>query len=66
MPAFNVVVALPVLIFMFKETKGLTLEEIDHMFSQYSLGDSPGLTEKEVEIAEKHSAYLQEEDKVGV
>lgn len=54
------------LILTFKETKGLTLEEIDHMFSQYSLGDSPGLTEKEVEIAERRSEYMQEEDTARV
>lgn len=36
--AFDLVITLPVLVLLFKETKGLTLEEIDVMFGGRALG----------------------------
>lgn len=56
-------VTLPVLIFMFKETKGKTLEEIDDMFSQYSVNDSSGLPEKDMGIVDEHSEQVTEKNR---
>lgn len=44
--AFNLVVTLPVLIVMFQETKGKSLEEIDLMFGDRALGNLPTDIEK--------------------
>ncbi|KAH7185625.1 general substrate transporter [Fusarium flagelliforme] len=45
--AFNIVITLPTLIFAFRETKGLSLEEIDLMFGDRALGNLPGDLEKD-------------------
>ncbi|WZH49005.1 general substrate transporter [Fusarium acuminatum] len=45
--AFNLVITLPVLIFSFRETKGLSLEEIDLMFGDRALGNLPADIEKD-------------------
>lgn len=47
--AFDLVVTLPCLWFFFKETKGLTLEEIDVMFGGRALGMLRDDLEKSVE-----------------
>jgi hypothetical protein len=39
--AWNLCVTLPVLVIFFKETKGLSLEEIDLMFGERALGALP-------------------------
>lgn len=39
--AWNVVITIPVIFFFFKETKGLSLEEIDLMFGDRALGALP-------------------------
>lgn len=44
--AWNVVVTLPVLIYFFKETKGLSLEEIDLLFGDRALGNLANDIEK--------------------
>lgn len=49
--AFNLVVTLPTIWFMFKETKQLTLEEIDLLFGDRALGALPdNLDDKERQI----------------
>ncbi|KAF5640977.1 uncharacterized protein FTJAE_4275 [Fusarium tjaetaba] len=45
--AFNLVITLPTLIFAFRETKGLSLEEIDLMFGDRALGNLPADIEKD-------------------
>ncbi|KAF4346013.1 hypothetical protein FBEOM_35 [Fusarium beomiforme] len=45
--AFNLVVTLPTLILAFRETKGLSLEEIDLMFGDRALGNLPADIEKD-------------------
>ncbi|KAF5021075.1 hypothetical protein F66182_6908 [Fusarium sp. NRRL 66182] len=45
--AFNLVVTLPVLILFFRETKGLSLEEIDLMFGDRALGNLAADIEKD-------------------
>ncbi|OBS23730.1 hypothetical protein FPOA_04278 [Fusarium poae] len=45
--AFNIVVTLPTLIFAFRETKGLSLEEIDLLFGDRALGNLPADIEKD-------------------
>ncbi|KAJ4005105.1 hypothetical protein NW766_011251 [Fusarium irregulare] len=45
--AFNIIITLPTLIFAFRETKGLSLEEIDLMFGDRALGNLPGDLEKD-------------------
>ncbi|KAM0381501.1 hypothetical protein ACHAPY_004654 [Fusarium culmorum] len=45
--AFNIVVTLPTLIFAFRETKGLSLEEIDLLFGGRALGNLPADIEKD-------------------
>ncbi|KAJ4263917.1 hypothetical protein NW762_005955 [Fusarium torreyae] len=45
--AFNVVITLPTLILAFRETKGLSLEEIDLMFGDRALGNLPDDIEKD-------------------
>ncbi|KAK2606435.1 hypothetical protein QQS21_003128 [Conoideocrella luteorostrata] len=40
--AFNLVVTLPTICLLFKETKGKSLEEIDLMFGERALGNLPG------------------------
>ncbi|KAG5806649.1 hypothetical protein H9Q74_009492 [Fusarium xylarioides] len=44
---FNLVITLPTLIFAFRETKGLSLEEIDLMFGDRALGNLPADIEKD-------------------
>ena len=53
------VVTLPVLIIFFKETKGMSLEEIDLMFGGRALGTLPSDLEKTV--AEKNAVGHHEE-----
>lgn len=49
--AWNLVITLPVIWFFFKETKGLSLEEIDLMFGSRALGALPSdLDEKKEEV----------------
>lgn len=45
--AFNVVVTIPTIFFTFKETKGLSLEEIDVLFGERASGALPKDPEKE-------------------
>ncbi|KAF4966086.1 hypothetical protein FSARC_6212 [Fusarium sarcochroum] len=45
--AFNVVITLPTLILVFRETKGMSLEEIDLMFGDRALGNLPADIEKD-------------------
>jgi hypothetical protein len=46
--AFNLAVTFPAIFFLFKETKGLSLEEIDLLFGDRALGALPkDLREKE-------------------
>ncbi|KAJ9137163.1 General substrate transporter [Pleurostoma richardsiae] len=59
--AFNVVITLPCLIFMFKETKGMSLEEIDLMFGDRALGMLANDIEKNKVGADKEAAAAHEE-----
>ncbi|KAF2732768.1 general substrate transporter [Polyplosphaeria fusca] len=61
--AFNLVVTLPTIFFVFKETKQLTLEEIDLLFGERALGALPedldgksGITAMEMEDTNKSAA----------
>jgi hypothetical protein len=53
--AFNIVVTFPVIFFFFKETKQVSLEDIDLLFGERALGTLPddltkeGITEVQVE-----------------
>ncbi|KAM5346642.1 hypothetical protein ACJ41O_009647 [Fusarium nematophilum] len=49
--AFNLIITLPVLILFFRETKGMSLEEIDLMFGDRALGNLPADIEKNPVIA---------------
>ncbi|PGH15893.1 hypothetical protein AJ79_02060 [Helicocarpus griseus UAMH5409] len=51
--AFNAVVTFPTIYFVFKETKQLTLEEIDLLFGGRALGGLPENLEKEVSRPEE-------------
>ncbi|KAF2870897.1 sugar carrier protein A [Massariosphaeria phaeospora] len=54
--AFNICVTFPTIFFMFKETKQLTLEEIDLLFGERALGTLPdNLDEKkqQIELSER-------------
>ncbi|KAL7270161.1 hypothetical protein RUND412_007139 [Rhizina undulata] len=56
--AFNVAVTLPTIIFVFKETKGLTLEEIDGLFGEVPQigGESKEIERKDGELhLEEHA-----------
>ena len=54
-------ITLPVLIFCFKETNGMSLEEIDLMFGDRALGNLPSDIEKTGIKIEKEGATHQEE-----
>lgn len=48
--AFNIVVTIPTVFFVFKETNQLSLEEIDLLFGERALGNLPeNLAEKDVD-----------------
>lgn len=54
--AFNICVTLPTIFFMFKETKQLTLEEIDLLFGERALGTLPDELDVKghIELTEAH------------
>lgn len=52
--AFNFVVTLPTVFFVFKETKGVSLEEIDLLFGERALGALPSDIEKEQNVHIEH------------
>lgn len=59
---FNVLVTIPVVWFVFKETNGLSLEEIDLLFGERALGTLPGgeIGEKDVEEAVRRESLARE------
>ena len=59
--AFDLVITLPCLILLFKETKGLTLEEIDVMFGGRALGTLADDMEKNT--AEGTAEQREEQEK---
>jgi hypothetical protein len=58
--AFNVVITFPCIWFLFKETKGLSLEDIDLLFGDRALGALPENLEKEAEQREAAAAVHEE------
>lgn len=48
--AFNIVVTFPVIFFLFKETKQVSLEDVDLLFGERALGTLPDNLNKEVEL----------------
>ncbi|KAF7559959.1 hypothetical protein G7046_g4204 [Stylonectria norvegica] len=60
--AWNLVITLPVLIFFFKETNGLSLEEIDLMFGGRALGNLPSDIEKSTNLEKSELGTEKESD----
>ncbi|KAL1952812.1 hypothetical protein VTO42DRAFT_4131 [Malbranchea cinnamomea] len=58
--AFNTVVTFPTIFFFFKETKKLTLEEIDLLFGDRALGGLPENLEKKMSHMEQENAAKAE------
>lgn len=59
--AFNVVVTLPTLIFFFKETNQMSLEDIDNLFGGRALGTLPkDIGEKDVDEAVRRESVARE------
>lgn len=59
--AFNVVVTLPTLIFFFKETNQMSLEDIDNLFGGRALGTLPkDIGEKDVDEAIRRESVARE------
>ena len=54
--AFNICVTFPTILFVFKETKKLSLEEIDLLFGERALGTLPSELEeiKRIDSTSKH------------
>jgi hypothetical protein len=63
--AWNLVVTLPCVWFLFKETKGLSLEEIDLMFGGRALGALPSDLDEKKEEAEAVVAMSEGTHKVA-
>ncbi|RMI97527.1 hypothetical protein BHE90_012241 [Fusarium euwallaceae] len=61
--AWNLVITLPVLLFFFRETKGLSLEEIDLMFGDRALGNLPNDIEKSAVMGTTSLAHEEEPQK---
>ncbi|KAL9111777.1 MAG: hypothetical protein Q9227_003836 [Pyrenula ochraceoflavens] len=62
---FNMLVTLPTLIFVFKETKQKSLEEIDLLFGERALGTLPeNITEKNLEDVTHHVEERSETSKL--
>lgn len=53
-PPSDFVVTLPTVFFVFKETKGVSLEEIDLLFGERALGSLPNDIEKEQNVHIEH------------
>lgn len=51
----DLVVTLPTVFFVFKETKGVSLEEMDLLFGERVFGDLQGDGEKHGELQIEHS-----------
>ncbi|KAM0439861.1 hypothetical protein ACHAPT_000958 [Fusarium lateritium] len=63
--AWNLVVTLPVLLFFFRETKGLSLEEIDLMFGDRALGNLPADIEKSAVMGTTSLAHEEAPEKTA-
>lgn len=67
--AWNVVVTIPIVFFFFKETKQLSLEDIDLLFGERALGNLPDDISKGIDHAgavdtEHHEMHAKAEDQV--
>lgn len=51
--AFNIVITFPVIFFFFKETRKVSLEDIDLLFGERALGTLPDNLNKEVQLEER-------------
>ncbi|KAI0835141.1 general substrate transporter [Hypoxylon sp. FL0890] len=64
--AWNLVITLPCLIFLFKETKGLSLEEIDLLFGERALGHLANDMEKNQVPSKNALGTAHDEESRGV